>query len=171
VIVVVLLVFLLALGGACLLFAPLIQRAALRMMGRPRNRLSAWSSKVASSRTSLLSIRASGVLCIAAACALWFASSRSSARAEATVRARVVELTDAISTALPTGSTPAQVVAFLDAQHLGHSEFDEKTRSVFASTAEEQVNFLIRTRVFIEFDFDEMAHMTSFSVRQGVTGP
>lgn len=46
----VLLVLLLALGSACLFFANLVQRTALRMMDQPRNRLADWSSKVASSR-------------------------------------------------------------------------------------------------------------------------
>lgn len=82
---ILLLVLLLALGGACAFFAPLVQRTALRMMGRPRNRLAEWSSKLASSRTGRLGIRASGALRIAAAVVLWLASSRSSARAEATL--------------------------------------------------------------------------------------
>jgi hypothetical protein len=162
--------FLLALGALCLALAPLIQRAALRMMGQPRNRLAAWSSKVASSRTSLLSIRFSGVICVAAACALWAVSSCQGGRAEVDKQGRVAELTDAIRAALPTGSTPARVAAFLDGRKLGHSEFDAKSGSLFASTAEEESTILSRTRVLIVFHFDESARLTSFSVEQGVTG-
>jgi hypothetical protein len=101
---------------------------------------------------------------------LWGWDTWSSARAEAKRQAHMAELAKAIEVALPTGSTPAQVVAFLDARNIGHSEFIERTRSLYASTAEEQVNLLFRTRVLIEFHFDETARMTSFSVEQGRTG-
>lgn len=94
----------------------------------------------------------------------------SSSRAEANRLARMAELTDAIRAGLPTGATPAQVVAFLDARNIRHSAFDAKTRSVFASTPEEQVNLLLRTGIYIVFHFDETAHMTSVSVEQGRTG-
>lgn len=68
---IVLLMLLLALGSACLFFAPAIQKAGLRMMGQPRNRLAGWCGRLAGSRTSLLGIRASGAMCIAFAAAVF----------------------------------------------------------------------------------------------------
>ncbi len=63
-------------GIALVWFAPHIQRAGLRILGDPRNRLAAWSRDVASSRTSLRSIRATGVICSAVGAALvtWLAT-------------------------------------------------------------------------------------------------
>jgi hypothetical protein len=107
---------------------------------------------------------------VAVLLALWGASALSNARAEAQRQARLVDLTKAIAVALPIGSTPAQVVAFLDGRKLGHSEFDAKTRTLYASTAEEQVNPFTRARILIIFHFDETARITNFSVEQGVTG-
>ena len=52
-------------GVALLWFAPHIQRAGLRMMGEPRNSLAVWARKFAESKTSLRSIQAAGVMCIA----------------------------------------------------------------------------------------------------------
>jgi hypothetical protein len=57
-------------GIAVLRFAPHIQRAGLRMMGEPRNRLAVWSRDVAASRTSLGSIRATGAMCMVVGAAL-----------------------------------------------------------------------------------------------------
>jgi hypothetical protein len=61
---------LVGMGIALLSLAPHIQRAGLRMMGEPRNRLAVWSRDVAASRTSLRSIRATGVMCIVVGAAL-----------------------------------------------------------------------------------------------------
>lgn len=107
---------------------------------------------------------------VAAILAFWGVSELSSARAEANRQARVAELETAIRTALPTGSTPAQVLAFLDARHIHHSGFDERTRAIYASTAEEQVNLLLRTGVYLVFHFDSSARTTDFSVEQKATG-
>jgi hypothetical protein len=57
-------------GIALLWFAPHIQRVGLRMMGEPRNSLAVWSHRLAASRTSLRSIRATGAMCIAAGAVL-----------------------------------------------------------------------------------------------------
>ena len=61
---------LVGMGVALLWAAPNIQRAGLRMMGEPRNRLAVWSRDVATSRTSLRSIRATGAMCIVVGVAL-----------------------------------------------------------------------------------------------------
>ena len=61
---------LVALGAALLWFAPQIQRTGLRMMGESRTSLAGWSHKIAESKTSLRSIRATGVMCIAFAALL-----------------------------------------------------------------------------------------------------
>jgi hypothetical protein len=57
---------LMILGFGMIWFAPRIQRSCLRQIGRPRNRLVAWSRSVAESKTSLLSIRGSGAICVIA---------------------------------------------------------------------------------------------------------
>lgn len=57
-------------GFGLLSFASLVQRAALRTAGPPRNRLAAWSCELAASSASLRAIRHSGVLCIVAGGAL-----------------------------------------------------------------------------------------------------
>jgi hypothetical protein len=102
--------------------------------------------------------------------ALWGANAWSSARAEVKRQAHLAELTKAIEVALPAGSTASQVIAFLDARHIQHSDFDERTRAVYASSAEEQVNLLFRTGVYLVFHFDGAARMTNFSVEQKATG-
>ncbi len=62
---------LVALGAALLWFAPHIQRTGLRMMGERRTSPAAWSRKIAESKTSLRSIRATGMMCIAFAAVLF----------------------------------------------------------------------------------------------------
>ncbi len=58
-------VFLVGFGIGVLGLAPRIQRLGIAMMGEPRGPLAAWSSRLAGSRTSLRSIRATGAMCIA----------------------------------------------------------------------------------------------------------
>jgi hypothetical protein len=61
---------LVGMGIALVWLAPNVQRAGIRMMGEPRNRLAVWSQNVAASRTSPRSIRATGAMCIAGGAAL-----------------------------------------------------------------------------------------------------
>jgi hypothetical protein len=92
-------------------------------------------------------------------------------RAKERARARIAELDAAIRTALPVGASPSQAIAFLDSQHIEHSQFIEETRTIFASAGKEQVGLFIQSGVYIMFQFDEAARMTNFSVRQVWTGP
>ncbi len=72
VLVTVICAVLVGVGGGLLWFAPDIQRAGLHLIGKPRNRLAAWSRELAASRTGLRSIEATGALCIAfAAVLMW----------------------------------------------------------------------------------------------------
>ncbi len=64
--------FLLVFGIGSFCFAPEIQRAALKMMGEPRNSLAAWSYRLAASKTSLQSIRWTGAMSIALGVVLAF---------------------------------------------------------------------------------------------------
>ncbi len=63
-------VLLVAFGIGVLGLAPRIQRLGIAAMGEPRGRLAAWSLRLAGSRTSLQSIRATGGMCIAVGVAL-----------------------------------------------------------------------------------------------------
>jgi hypothetical protein len=58
-------VFLIVFGTAVLGLASHIQRLGIALMGKPRGPLAAWSLRLAGSRTSLRSIRATGGMCIA----------------------------------------------------------------------------------------------------------
>jgi len=94
----------------------------------------------------------------------------SAARALARERARIEELQAAITTALPVGSSSSQVVAFLDARHIEHSEVVRESRTMYASTLHQR-DWFMETGVYIVFHFNEAGLMTGFSVEQVATGP
>lgn len=81
--------------------------------------------------------------------------------------------TEQIAAQAPIGSSPAQVLAILDAKHIEHSAYDsdpDKRRSLVAISRGSKWS-LVREDHSVRFTFDETNHLISKEPHTRLTGP
>ena len=81
--------------------------------------------------------------------------------------------TEQIAAQAPIGSSPAQVLAILDAKHIEHSAYDsdpDKRRSLIAISRGSKWS-LVREDHSVRFTFDETNHLISKEPHTRLTGP
>lgn len=85
---------------------------------------------------------------------------------------KVKEIDELIRKEVPIGSSTSQVLAFLDAQKIEHSQqYFDRDRIIYASIRNTSGNWLVKNSVYIQFHFDEKATLKDYSVREVSTGP
>ncbi len=70
-----------------------------------------------------------------------------------------------ISTSLHAGSDKSEVIHFLSARHINHSEYVPEFRRIYAGIDRSTIG-LTKGHINIQFEFDEKGKLVSFKVRE-----
>jgi CRISPR/Cas system CMR-associated protein Cmr5 small subunit len=92
-------------------------------------------------------------------------------QAEPGDKAAVNEITSSICKQVPAGASSSQVVAFLDAKKVEHSDYREQEKTIFAIVRNTSGNWLVTGAAQIEFHFDENVKVKDCTVKEVFTGP
>ncbi len=73
---------------------------------------------------------------------------------------------------VPIGSSTLQVIAFLDAQKIEHSQqYFDRDRIIYASMRNTSGNWLVKNSIYLQFQFDEKGNLENYSAKEIATGP
>ncbi len=72
---------------------------------------------------------------------------------------------------VPFGSSISQVMTFLDANHVEHSDYREKEKAIYGIIHNTSGDSLVKSSITIEFHFSEQAKLKDYVVKEVFTGP